>query len=68
MNFRLRTVRIVQSQDRSLGKSVARPQAARVVGIALDLRGPRHVAFHQHARGDAAQRYRRRVKQRLARE
>src|SRR6267378_6503966 len=66
MNFRLRAVRIVQPKDGCLCKRIACSQTGRMVRIALDLRGPRHVTFDQNSAGDAAERNRRRVEQRLA--
>ena len=52
----LGTVGVVEAQYRRLRDGVAGSQAGRVAGIALDLRGPPHVAFDEHPGGEAAQR------------
>lgn len=40
-------VRIVQVQDLGLGEVIGGAEAARMIGVALDLGGPAHVAFDQ---------------------
>ena len=37
-----------------------------MIGVALDLGGPGHLAFRQNAGGDAAERHGRRVEERFA--
>ena len=45
---RLRAVGVVEVEHRGLGEDVGRPQARRVVGVALDLRRPAGVALGEH--------------------
>ncbi len=63
---RLRAVGIVKRQHRRLCEHVGRAQTRGMIGVALDLGRPGHVAFHQNAGGDAAERHGRRVEKRFA--
>ena len=51
----LRAVGIVETEDGRLHLRVGAAERGRVVGIALDLRRPPHVALDEHARADAAE-------------
>ena len=48
---RLRTVGIVERQDRGLAENIGGAAAGGMIGIALDLGRPAHVAFHQQTHG-----------------
>ena len=54
----LRAIRIVETQDRRLGKEVGATVAVRVLRIALDFRGPAFVGFDQQRQCTAARRHR----------
>src|SRR2546430_1353009 len=56
---RLRTVRIVETENGRLRKNIGRPEAAGVLGIALDFGGPTLMAFNEKAGRHAAERHRR---------
>jgi hypothetical protein len=62
----LRAIGVVETEHRCLRDRVGRPQAGRVVRVALDLRGPAHVAFDQDGLRDAAERDCAREEQRAA--
>ena len=53
----LRTVRIIEIKNGTLGKNIAAHAAGRVIRIAIDLDGTAHVAFDQDGPGNAAQRH-----------
>ncbi len=63
---RLRAIRIVKIQDRSLREHVRRAKARRVIGIAFDLRRSPFVAFHKQTNRIRAKRHRRGIELRLA--
>src|SRR5439155_6172525 len=65
---RLRAVRIVEAENRRLREHVGCAEAARMERVALDLRRPPLVALDEETRRDAAERHRRRVEERLARD
>jgi hypothetical protein len=50
---RLRTVGIVEIQDRSLAEDVRRAEASGMLRIPFDLGRPARMAFNQHARGNS---------------
>ena len=50
----LRAVGVVERQHRGLCRGVGRTQAGRMLGVALDLGRPPHVALDQHAGADPA--------------
>ena len=66
LHDRLRAIRIVKREHRTLREQVGCALARGMIGIAFDLRRPAFVAFDQQARADAAVRHRGREKQRLA--
>ena len=64
----LGAIGVVHIEDRPLGNGVGRTEAGGMLGIALDLGRPPHVALDQHRLGDRRERNRAREKQRPARD
>jgi hypothetical protein len=64
----VRAIGIPQLEDRRLRENVGAAQTRRVQRIAFDLRRAAHVGLDEHARRKPADRVRRRVKARLARD
>ena len=56
---RLRAIRIVKIQDRSLREHIRGPKARRMIGVAFDLGRTTFVAFHQQTDRVCAKRHRR---------
>ena len=63
---RLRAVGIVEPENRGLREHVGRAEAARMQRVAFDLGRPPFVALDEEPGGDAAERHRGRVEERLA--
>jgi len=64
----LRTVRIVEAEDRGLHPGVRGPEAGGVIGIPFDLGRAAHVTLDEHAVGVAADRHGRGEEDRFARD
>src|SRR5882762_7720013 len=66
LRHRLRAIRVVKIQDRSLREHVRRANAGWMIGVAFDLRRPTFVALHEQANRIRAKRHRGGIKLRLA--
>jgi len=66
LRHRLRAIRVVEIQYRSLRKDVRRAKAGRMIGVPFDFRRAPLVAFHEQPDGVCTKRHRRGIKLRLA--
>jgi len=65
---RLRSVGIVEPENRGLGKEVRRAKTRRMLGVAFNLRRPAFVALDEKSYSRSSERHRRRVEQGLPRD